>query len=45
MLDNRLDARFREWYPQFRQTPAPVTGDFVRDSSPVGGPMVAQEAV
>jgi hypothetical protein len=24
MLDNRLDARFREWYPQFRQMPAPV---------------------
>jgi hypothetical protein len=24
MLDNRLDDRFREWYPQFRQMPAPV---------------------
>ncbi len=24
MLDNQLDARFREWYPQFRQMPAAV---------------------
>jgi hypothetical protein len=24
MLDNRLDTRFREWYPQFRQMPEAV---------------------
>ncbi len=24
MLDNRLDTRFREWYPRFRQMPAAV---------------------
>jgi len=23
-LDNLFDARFREWYPQFRQMPAAV---------------------
>jgi hypothetical protein len=34
MLDNRLDARFREWYPQFRQMPAPVELPIICQTAP-----------
>jgi hypothetical protein len=34
MLDNRLDARFREGYPQFRQMPAAVELPILRQTAP-----------